>query len=65
MWREISFGDNHHGRYVCIFDEGWLVDRWMPNGAPNEGPETGLAGKIAADTAARRSGALLWEDITP
>lgn len=64
-WREVVIGNDDGGRYACVFEHSWLADFRPPEGVKVEGSETGLAGRIAADRAARDSGAIFWEEITP
>lgn len=64
-WREVVIGNDDGGRYACVFEYSWLADFRPPEGVKVEGRETGLAGRVATDRAARASGAIFWEEITP
>lgn len=63
-WREVVIGNDDGGRYACVFEYSWLADFRPPKGVKEEGQETGIAGRVAADHAARASGAIFWEEIT-
>lgn len=64
-WREVVIGSDHSGRYVCICQNAWIVDLPWDGETPYTGPETGDAGRLAADNAARSMGCLMIEDLTP
>lgn len=65
VWREVVIGSDHSGRYVCVCQNAWIADLPWDGETPYTGPETGDAGRLAADNAARTLGCLMLEDLTP
>ena len=65
VWREVVIGSDHSGRYVCVCQNAWIADLPWDGETPYTGPETGDAGRLAADNAARNLGCLFIEELTP